>query len=132
MNWTGSLAGNGYGQMFYATKAVAAHRYSFMKANGLDKLSSKEFVCHRCDNPKCVNPEHLFLGSALDNMRDKTRKGRGNVPLGVQHGMAKLTEEAIKDIRTSKLRASELAKIYGVHPQHIRLVRRKVRVWKHV
>lgn len=126
------MARNGYGQMFYQTRAVAAHRYSLMKHLGIAKLSSKEFVCHKCDNPKCVNPEHLFLGNALDNMRDKTKKGRGNVPLGSEHGMSKLSELDVLKIRSSEECANKLGEIYGVHPQHIRLVRRNKRIWNHV
>ncbi len=118
--------------MYYMTKPVAAHRYAFMKAYGLKSLERDQFVCHHCDNPKCVNPKHLFLGTNSDNMRDKLSKGRHRAPVGSQHGRAKLNEAEVAAIRESDKSASELAAGYAVHPQHIRLIRRKKRIWKHV
>ncbi len=126
------MSGNGYGQMYQNERAIAAHRFSFKKAFGIENLRRDQFICHKCDNPKCVNPEHLFLGTAADNMRDKAQKGRCNVPLGIAHGRAKLTNENVLEIRNSPLKAQELSEKFGVHPQHIRLIRRRKRVWNHV
>ncbi|MGH7022786.1 MAG: HNH endonuclease signature motif containing protein [Caulobacteraceae bacterium] len=67
--WTGTLTPGGYGRVH-----VAAHRLAWQLANG--PIPAGMLVLHRCDNPRCCNPEHLFLGTAQDNMTDKVRKGR--------------------------------------------------------
>lgn len=73
--WTAALKDFGHGQFYLSPgKLVSAHRFSFELVNG--PTPTGLFVCHKCDNPKCVNPGHLFLGSPQDNMVDKTLKGR--------------------------------------------------------
>jgi hypothetical protein len=74
--WTGHRAPGGYGNLKVGRRQVRANRYSFMLATGRSDLRRDEFICHRCDNPPCVRPEHLFLGTAADNTGDMIAKGR--------------------------------------------------------
>jgi hypothetical protein len=79
---------------------TSAHRVAYMLAHDVI-LASDEHVCHSCDNPPCINVDHLFLGDPQINARDREAKGRGVVPRlrGEQHPNAKLTEEQVRDIR---------------------------------
>lgn len=72
--WLGVKDRKGYGRITLGTKNLKAHRVSFELANG--RLDDGMLICHRCDNPSCVRPDHLFAGTASDNMRDAVRKGR--------------------------------------------------------
>jgi hypothetical protein len=73
--YTGATRANGYGRLILRGKHELAHRMAYRFARG--KIPDGLFVCHRCDNPPCCNPDHLFLGTHQDNVDDKTRKGRG-------------------------------------------------------
>lgn len=74
-NWRGARDPNGYGKAFYRGKTLHAHRLSAHLWLRFP-LKSKKFICHRCDNKACFNPKHLFIGTALENMRDCVKKGR--------------------------------------------------------
>jgi len=105
----------GYGSISLDGKAKAAHRvsYAFAKGDPGDK-----HVLHTCDNRKCVNPAHLFLGTNRDNQQDKNRKGRA--ACGERHGRTKLTDAQVDEIRASKDSARVLARTYGVTEAHVR------------
>jgi hypothetical protein len=107
-----------------------AHRYSYFVHNG--DFDRSLCVCHKCDNPSCVNPEHLFLGTAHDNQHDKIRKGRQQ--RGEKHAFAKLSEQDVKDIRELKasgLSFGEIAKSYNMNITSIFHVVNK-KNWKHI
>lgn len=85
----------GYGVMSVNKKATTTHRYSWELHNG--PIPDGLHVCHHCDNPRCVNPDHLFLGTHQDNMQDMINKGR--MSKGETKGSSKLTEPQVHVIR---------------------------------
>lgn len=99
--WTASGNGSGYGQFYVDGRLVYGHRFSYELVNGA--LQPGQFVCHRCDNPSCVRPDHLFAGSQMDNVRDAVQKGRTR---GGGGDTGKLTVEqrveAVKRVRTGE------------------------------
>lgn len=114
----------GYGRIWVYPKEQLAHRISWILTNG--EIPKGMEVCHKCDNPPCCNPNHLFLGTHLDNMRDSKNKGRnshGPILHGTKHPLSKLTDEDIAEIRkcyvpTPRKKSDNnlpaLAKRYGV------------------
>ena len=128
--WTGTLNNKGYG-VFYAkvgrTKFWKAHAYSWYLHNGINLGSL--FILHTCDNPWCVNPDHLWRGTNQDNMEDKIAKDRHNK--GITHGRAKLTEDDVYAIRESDETNEVLGAKYGVHPAHISNIQTG-KAWSHL
>jgi hypothetical protein len=97
-------------------KKTSAHRAMYSVTKG---EPGELHVCHQCDNRLCVNPDHLFLGTAKDNCADKIRKGRHQDQAGELAPGARLTQEAVDDIRTRRIKGSEFARLYGVAPQTV-------------
>lgn len=129
--WLAGATPAGYGKFKVNGKTLGAHRVAYEMKNGL--IPDGMQVCHRCDNKKCVNYRHLFLGSAADNQFDKVKKNRQSK--GQTHGSAKLTEEAVLQIRkyydAGAVTQRWLARLYGVTQILIgKIVRREI--WVHI
>lgn len=139
--YTGYRHPQGYGVAFVGPYRFRTHRLSWFYANG--PIPERIEVCHRCDNPSCVNPDHLFLGTHADNMADMRRKGRNkgrgnrgvNARCGERVPTAKLTEAIVREIRAEYREvgtpAHILADRYGVHFTSIYDVINRVS-WRHV
>lgn len=130
--WKGSRhVRGGYGQISgtRATGPLKAHRVAYEISFG--EVPEGMMVCHRCDNPPCVNPDHLFAGSGLDNIQDCWNKGRGKhmVMAGEACPASKLTWASVHEIRDSTDSLSALAARYGVSKQAISKVK-KGQTWK--
>lgn len=119
--WTGALSGKGYGAIQINGQAVGAHRVSYSLANG--SIPDDLFVLHRCDNRQCVNPDHLFLGTAADNMQDKANKDRCNAPKGEAHWGAKITADDASAIFADERPYSVIAKEYGISYAAVRNIK---------
>jgi len=104
------------GYVRIAGQRLLSSRVAWTIAHG--PIPANLFVCHRCDNPVCCNPRHLFLGTNLDNVRDRDRKGRQITPCGEQNGFAKLTARQVHTIRaecaSGQANQKTLANRYGV------------------
>lgn len=129
--WTAGTNPAGYGRIGIGTTTVVlAHRLAWKLTNG--PIPNGLWVLHRCDNPPCCNPAHLFLGTDTDNMRDATRKDR--LAFGSRHWRAKLTEQdaaAIRRRRAAGEKGRDLAREFGVSPTTIsEIVHHKL--WTHV
>ena len=131
--WRGLLTKQGYGLLKWTRPGLPiqtrAHRVAFAAYHGEPGCLH---VCHRCDNPACVNPDHLFLGTPADNMADRDAKGRQ--PKGIKNGSAVLTEAQVREIRrlvAGGMSMTDTASHYGVnHATVWRVVNGKG--WKHI
>ncbi|WP_461522897.1 HNH endonuclease signature motif containing protein [Rhizobium leguminosarum] len=121
--WIGNVTTRGYGKISYQNKTLLAHRVSWELANNR-RIPDGLFVCHRCDEPSCVNPCHLFLGTPKENMVDMVFKGRSKPPrLFIEH--------EIKLIRATERQTRILADRFGVSLTTIKKIRSR-RTYAHV
>jgi predicted XRE-type DNA-binding protein len=117
--WGKHINNLGYGKFWFDDKWQQAHRVAFILSGGI-LTKEKPFVLHKCDNRKCVNPEHLYAGNQTDNMKDRSNKGRWSC--GEQHGEnghnVKLTKRDVIEIRmlceTKKTSHQKIADRYGI------------------
>lgn len=117
--WTAAATDEGYGRLTCRAegkRTVLAHRAAFMVAYG--RIAEDKCVCHKCDVPYCVNPEHLFLGSHADNQADKIAKGRQAQGLG--NGRCKVSPERAAAILVDARQNATVAREHGVDPKVIR------------
>jgi hypothetical protein len=143
--WTGAMYRDGYGSFGIQTSTRKsfprrAHRVSWELTSG-ETIPDGIHVCHRCDNPACVNPAHLFLGTRSDNMKDCIKKGRDRArthpetrPLGSKNHFATLTESDIPKIRAMLAGGTsrkEIAKRFGVQDAAISKIALG-KTWRHV
>ena len=128
--WIGGSRGKNpkkmYGRHWLSSgKTVSAHRFS-VTLHGWE-LSEDNYVCHKCDTPLCVNPDHLFVSDHKGNMKDMTSKGRSYRGRGEdKKGLAKLTNEQAEEIRKMPMSQSKIALIYGVSQTTIGRIKRGV------
>lgn len=122
----GTWAKNGYGTAGVGNSnrsPALAHRFFYEQMRGPIPLGM--FVCHKCDTPQCVNPDHLFIGTPRDNTQDGIRKGRIKYPIGYCFKPYKLTDsqviEIFKDNRTHSVISTE----YGIHQSMVSLIKSK-------
>lgn len=134
--WAKARSSKGYGKVKVGGRVLLAHRVAYCRANGLTiEEIDGQVVRHTCDNPPCVNPDHLELGTQVDNVKDMMDRGRA--ARGAKMNTAKLTEQDVLAIRSEyvprsrELGSTGLAHRYGVSPSLInRIINR--RVWSHV
>lgn len=123
--WTGTLNTSGYGCFRRRPLQILAHRYSHTLVNG--EIESGQYICHRCDNPLCSRPSHLFAGSCKENMQDAVDKNR--CAFGSRHGRVKLTEQdavRIVELYASGVKQVELAGMFGVNQPSISFIIRGI------
>lgn len=149
--WTGAVDKDDYGWAVWRRKTIKAHRLSWAEARG--PIPVGLLVCHTCDTPRCINPDHLWLGTNLQNTQDRNRKGRQSK--GLAHGVtfskspkwiaavkaaqlhgekspaAKLTEDQVRAIRNDTRFQRIIAAEYNVHQMTISDIKRK-KSWAHV
>lgn len=145
--WTaGKKSENGYGHVKVCRRTLRTHRASWMMAYG--EIPEGKLVCHKCDTPSCVRPDHLFLGTSNDNSADKVAKGRQpkgeshparmrpeRMARGECHGVSKLTDEQVVEIRrryaAGGISQEALGVEYGMHQTAISAVVRR-KWWQHI
>jgi len=143
--WTRAIATNGYGLCYIAGRQVGAHRAAYEIAFGA--IPDGHFVCHRCDNRRCINPDHLFAGTQRDNVQDAITKGRmskpprkvpglsvANMPRGTAHHNSKLTDDLVRSIVEQRLAGRNFTHIgrdFSIDASIVADIC-KGRIWKHV
>ncbi len=128
--WRGYRHPSGYGVLSKGPRGggfTQAHRVSFEYFRG--PIQDGKIVCHHCDNPGCVNPNHLFVGTIAENTKDRDLKNRQ--AKGERSARAVLTEDQVREIRASSLSLRKLAAIYGVGHSAISEVRLR-KTWRHL
>ena len=132
--WTGRTNQQGYGRYTYRReKSVAAHRFAWEQVHG--PIPKGMVVCHKCDNPPCCNPDHLFIGTPADNVRDCIAKGRKAITRGEAHPAAKVTESDVIESRrkysVEGVTCQKLGESYGLKAGSIYSIVSREN-WRHI
>ena len=134
--WTRGRNQHGYGQLRVAGRMVYAHRLAYQL--GVGPISDGMHVLHKCDNPRCVNPADLSLGTRSQNMQECSQRGRARIPkpekLGEENGAAKLREVDVRSIRrllAAGWRQRAIAERFGVSQQTVANIK-SGKAWGHV
>lgn len=127
--WTSYRDKDGYGGFSIEHVTFRAHRVAYMMYVG--EIDDGMLICHKCDNPSCVNPDHLYQGTQQKNMRDMRSKNRGAINNGVLCGGSKLSESQVLEIRSLKQSQSAIARKYGVAQSTISLIVNR-KTWTHI
>ena len=131
--WIGCIGTGGYGRFGMHRTSWRAHRVAWELTNG--PIPDGLCVLHHCDNPPCVNPAHLFLGTDADNVADMVAKGRQSAAPGERNGYAKLTADQVREIyaryHAGGILQRELADEYGINQTNVSSITRGKR-WRHV
>lgn len=111
---------------------MKAHRYSYLAFRG--EIPDGMYVCHSCDQPSCVNPRHLFLGTAEDNAHDRDSKGRQRTPLGELHGKSKITNATARSIKCSLALGGSIVTVAAEHDVTKDIVShiKRGNTWRHI
>jgi hypothetical protein len=131
--WTKSRTEFGYGHYCIGGKVLLAHRYAYLISNG--EIPKGLSVLHRCDNPPCVNPKHLYAGTAKDNAQDRKNRNRQSSRVGNSNGRSKLNEDKVLTIRekfkNGERTQKELSLENNVTPSTIHSIIKR-RIWSHI
>jgi len=131
--WNACKSASGYGLFLLDGKMERSHRLSIADAKG--EIPAGMYALHKCDNPPCVWPDHLYVGTPQDNMDDKVRRGRDRAAKGEEQGFSKLTEAQVREMRRAYkgggVTQEALGEKYGItQTSTSRIVNRKL--WSHI
>lgn len=131
-HFIGGRTKKGYGSLRFEGKAMGAHRtvYCLDAGIALEEIEGL-MVRHTCDNPPCIRPSHLEIGTAADNNRDREERGRAVYLPGELNGQSKLTAAQVLDIRKDSRTLKAIGKEYGVDHTTISLIKNRKK-WKHI
>lgn len=128
--WTGTVTKRGYGSVWWKGKNYYVHRRAYEEKFG--KIPKGLYVCHHCDVKLCINPDHLFLGTAQQNSTDMVQKNRQ--ANGIKNGNRKLTENEVHEIRKNRQNGIDIDKLAEIYKVNRSTIRRIVvrEIWRHI